>query len=65
LETKGGLKKLNIIVLVQGFPYNVVLALKCKGTTFLFEEKTQGKINIKEVGAERPQPLFIENHFVN
>jgi len=39
----GWVEKPDIIVLVQGFPYNVVLALRCKGTTFLLEEKTQGR----------------------
>jgi hypothetical protein len=39
----GRVEKPDIIVLVQGFPYNVVLALRCKGTTFLLGKKTQGR----------------------
>jgi len=77
----GWVEKPDIIVLVQGFPYNVVLALRCKGTTFLLEEKTQGRrrrgkkrrrggndaevINIKEVGADARNLFSLRNHFVS
>jgi len=44
----GWVEKPDIIVLVQGFPYNVVLALRCKGTTFLLEEKTRGEAKTQE-----------------